>query len=225
MGKNKIKRFAENETFSCLIQASSADYLTRNHPLKGNWHRDYFKNNKPLVLELGCGKGEYTVEQAKIYPDKNFIGIDIKGARLWKGAKTINEQNIINACFIRTRIDLINAFFDTGEVSEIWLTFSDPQPNKERKRLTSPLFIKRYRLFLNPNHVIHVKTDSELFYEYTLEQIQINNYRLHLCSKDIYDKDFDKFDRETQIQLSIKTHYENIWLSQGKKIKYIRFSV
>lgn len=225
MGKNKLKRFTENKSFACLVEASGVNYLKNNHPLKGNWSKHFFKNNNALILELGCGKGEYTIELAKLYPSKNFIGIDIKGARLWRGAKTVTEQNIKNAGFIRTRIDLINSFFGQNEVNEIWLTFSDPQPNKERKRLTSPVFLERYKLFLNNNNIIHVKTDSDLFYKYTLEQILLNNYKLHIYSEDIYGDDFKKLDTETQTQLAIKTHYENNWLKAEKKIKYIRFSI
>ena len=227
MGKNKLEHFAELKSFHNVIEAPGSDWFTQNHPIKGKWNEVHFKNDHPIVLELGCGKGEYTVGMAKKFTHKNFIGVDIKGARMWRGAKTCVEEHISNAGFLRTRIDFINAFFDKDEVSEIWLTFSDPQPleAKARKRLTSPLFIERYKKMLRPGGIIHVKTDSTLLYEYTLEEIARNGYKLLFETNNLYEKGINEFDENTVEILEIKTHYEQIFLKQGKKIKYIKFII
>ena len=176
MGKDKLKRFAEVETFNNVIQPDIKN-LDSNHETKGLWHKK-FGNSNSIILELGCGKGEYTVGLAKKFPNMNFIGIDIKGSRIWRGAKTCIEENIQNVFFLRSKVDFINHFFDKNEVSEIWLTFSDPQPKKPRKRLTSPLFIDRYKKILKKEGVIHLKTDSDLLYEYTIDEISSKNYEI-----------------------------------------------
>lgn len=225
MGKNKLERFEENLTFDCLIQPLSTDVLNGDHPMKGNWRKDFFKNENPIVIELGCGKGEYAIGQARLFPEKNFLGLDIKGARLWRGAKTVTDEKITNVGFLRTRIDLTNSFFAKDEIDEIWLTFSDPQKKKERKRLTSPMFIKRYRQFLKPGGIIHVKTDSDLLYEYTLEQIQEHKYELLIENNDIYNGFVDIQNELLQKILSIRTFYESMWLAQDIPIKYISFRV
>lgn len=225
MGKNKLERFAENKDFDCLIQPLSTDILQKDFYLKGKWNSDFFDNPNPIVLELGCGKGEYAIGLSRIFPDQNFIGIDIKGARLWRGAKTVHEEQLPNVGFLRTRIDLCDRFFGKDEVNEIWLTFSDPQPKKERKRLTSPVFIERYRKFLKPGGIINVKTDSDLLYEYTLEQIKENKYELICENNDIYSGFADKQPEELQKILSIRTYYESIWLDQKITIKYISFRI
>ena len=193
MGHDKLRKFAENETFSCLLQPDSKEILEggffdlKDHPIKGNWARKMFGREKAeIILELGCGKGEYTLDLARRYPEKCFIGVDIKGARLWKGAKTATLEKIPNVAFLRTRIEFITAFFASDEVSEIWLTFSDPQMKSENSRLTSPLFLERYRKFLKPGGVVHLKTDSRFLHEYTKAVIQANALSLHACTLDLY---------------------------------------
>lgn len=193
MGHDKLRKFAENETFSCLLQPDSKEILEggffdlKDHPIKGNWARKMFGREKAeIILELGCGKGEYTLDLARRYPEKCFIGVDIKGARLWKGAKTATLEKIPNVAFLRTRIEFITAFFASDEVSEIWLTFSDPQMKSENSRLTSPLFLERYRKFLKPGGVVHLKTDSRFLHEYTKAVIQANALSQHACTLDLY---------------------------------------
>ncbi|HLP12728.1 MAG TPA: tRNA (guanosine(46)-N7)-methyltransferase TrmB [Flavobacteriales bacterium] len=227
MGKNKLAHFAELKTFHNVVEAPGHEWYTREHAIKGTWNTTIFGNKNPLVLELGCGKGEYTVGMARKFSEKNFIGVDIKGARMWRGAKTTALENISNAAFLRTRIDFINSFFNENEVSEIWLTFSDPQPieAKARKRLTSPLFMERYKKILRPGGIIHVKTDSDILYKYTLEEIARNGYKLIFESGDLYHAAISTFDTDTKEILEIKTHYEQIFLNLGKTIKYIKFSI
>ena len=197
MGHGKLKKFAENETFRCLLQPDAASVLDkrdgsralvlRDHPVKGRWNADFFAVPQPIVLELGCGKGDYTIALSRRRPDWNCLGVDIKGARLWKGAKYATEQQLPNVAFLRTRIEFIEAFFAPGEVSEIWLTFSDPQLRSENSRLTSPLFLERYRKFLAPGGIVHLKTDSRFLHEYTLSVLRANNLEVLACSTDIYN--------------------------------------
>ncbi len=197
MGHGKLKKFAENETFRCLLQPDASSVLAkpegsrelvlRDHAIKGNWNRDMFEKPQPIVLELGCGKGDYTIALARRHPEMNFIGVDIKGARLWKGAKEATEEKMGNVAFLRTRIEFIDAFFGPGEVSEIWLTFSDPQlRGSENARLTSPLFLQRYRRFLKPDGIVHLKTDSRFLYEYTQSVIRANGLEVLASGTDIY---------------------------------------
>lgn len=225
MGKNKLARFEENTTFDCLVQPVSTDVLNANHSLKGNWKAQFFKNENPIIIELGCGKGEYAIGLSRIFKNKNFIGVDIKGARLWRGAKTVTDEKISNVGFLRTRVDLVNSFFDKNEVDEIWLTFSDPQVKKERKRLTSPVFIEKYRQILKKGGIVNVKTDSDLLYEYTLEQIRDCKYELIMEDNDIYNGFVQKQNEELQKVLSIRTFYESMWLKQNIPIKYISFRI
>ena len=227
MGKNKLAHFAEMKSFHNLIEAPGSDWLSANHSIKGQWHQSMFNNSNPIVLELGCGKGEYTVGLAKNFPNKNFIGVDIKGARIYTGSKTVEDEGIKNAAFLRTRIDFLNAFFAKDEVSEIWLTFSDPQPRKAkaRKRLTSPFFIERYKKILKPEGLIHVKTDSELLYNYTLQEVKHNNYHLLFNTSNLYENSIALMDDETRSVLSIKTHYEQIFLNKGMNIHYLKFNL
>lgn len=227
MGKNKLEHFAEMKSFHNLIEAPLSEWLQQDHPIKGRWNQSQFNNNNPIILELGCGKGEYTIGMAQKFTNQNFIGIDIKGARMWRGAKTGIDENIANAAFLRTRIDFIEAFFAKDEVSEIWLTFSDPHPQKgkARKRLSSPWFINRYRKILKPNGVIHLKTDSDLLYQYTLEQIKEHNYKMIFHTNDLYGVSIANLDEETKSILKIRTHYESIFLSKGITIKYVKFGV
>jgi tRNA (guanine-N7-)-methyltransferase len=221
VGKNKLRKFAENKTFSNLIQPSFEDVWRKDHPIKGNWHTNFFKNSNPIVLELGCGKGEYTINLAKMYPNKNFIGVDIKGARLWKGAKEAIEHNMANVAFIRTRIENIVSFFSKGEVSEIWITFPDPQPRlaRAKKRLSSSRFLTNYQQFVEPNAIIHLKTDSQGLYEYTKALVEQNKLRVHICTNNLYDSNI------VDTILSIRTFYESMFLEQGKPITYIRFEL
>tara|TARA_B100000963_G_scaffold358699_1_gene383976 strand:+ start:1122 stop:1793 length:672 start_codon:yes stop_codon:yes gene_type:complete len=223
MGKDKLKKFSELNTFTNVLQPSLNE-IQPAHKIKGKWNLE-FKNDNPIVLELGCGKGEYTIGLAKRNPDTNFIGVDIKGARIWKGAKTMNDQEIENVRFLRTKIDFIEYFFSKDEVSEIWLTFSDPQPKRPRKRLTSPLFIERYKKFLCPNGTIHLKTDSNLLYNYTLDEIKENNYTIIEKSTNIYNELIPRATKKLQETLSIQTFYESLWLKENKTIKYIAFVI
>ena len=222
MGKDKLKRFNENETFQNLFQPT-LQYHSEQSELKGNWSKE-FRNDNNIVLELGCGRGEYTISLASKNHDKNYIGVDIKGARLWRGAKTGLENKLTNVRFLRTKVDFITKFFESGEVNEIWLTFSDPQPKKPRKRLTSPLFIERYKKILNQKGIIHLKTDSQLLYEYTLEQIQLHRYKILHDIKNI-DAISEKINEDLKETLSYRTFYEEKWLKDGIKIKYLSFSI
>lgn len=223
MGKDKLKRFSELNTFTHVLQPH-VNEIKPAHKIKGNWNLE-FKNEAPIVLELGCGKGEYTVGLAKQYPSMNFIGVDIKGARIWRGAKTCEEEQISNVRFIRTKVDFIEHFFRENEVSEIWLTFSDPQPKRPRKRLTSPLFIERYKKILKENGIIHLKTDSDLLYNYTLDEIKENKYKLIESSDNIYEELISRVDDQLIETMKIQTFYESIWLKENKTIKYLAFSI
>lgn len=225
MAKNKLQKFAAMETFDRVFQPKKDEFTTQEYKLKGKWRQEVFKNDNPIVLELGCGKGEYAVGLGRKYPNKNFIGIDIKGARIWAGAKQANEENLTNVAFLRTVVDFVPYFFAENEVDEIWLTFSDPQPKKPNKRLSSSEFVNRYKKFLKPNGIIHLKTDNTLLYDFTLEEIEENNYDLLTSSFNIYEKDWDNFSEETQEVLSIKTHYEKLFSDKGFKIKYCAFRV
>lgn len=225
MGKDKLRKFDEIGTFANTVQPVDKNILlTRNHELKGNWNKVFFKNDNPIILELGCGKGEYTVGLARLNPRVNYIGVDIKGARIWRGAKTATDENLNNVGFLRTRIDIIDAFFGENEVSEVWLTFSDPQPNKPKKRLTSKLFVDRYKKFLKPNGIINLKCDSDLLYEFTLDEIKERRYKLLINTPNIYEGFIpNSEDEKLNNVLSIRTFYESRWLKGGKKIKYLRF--
>ena len=225
--KNKLKRFRENETFANVIQPTRDELVNSNFKLKGQWRTKMFKNNNPLVLELGCGKGEYSVALAQKYPNKNFIGIDIKGARFWRGAKTAIEDGITNVAFLRTQIELIDHAFAEHEVDEIWITFPDPQPKDrlERKRLTSPMFINRYATFLQPNGIIHLKTDHEGFFNYTLDEIKRCNFKLLESTHSLYNEMAENLDPKTQEILNIKTFYEKLFSAKGHSIHYCKFQL
>ena len=222
MGKDKIKRFSQILTFGNVIQPK-INFYSNDDDLKGNWST-VFNNENPLVLELGCGAGEYTVALAKDYPNKNFIGIDIKGARIWKGAKAALDQGLNNVRFLRTKVDFITKFFGENEVNEIWLTFSDPQPKKPKKRLSSKLFTDRYQEFLKINGVIHLKTDSDLLYNFTLEEIKSNSFKLLENITNVYKESYER-SQELKKTLFIKTFYEKKWLDLEKTIKYLAFSI
>lgn len=221
MGKDKLRRFALMQDFENVFQpAVGGDFV-----LKGKWRSDYFKNDHPIVLELGCGKGEYSVGLAKHFPKKNFIGVDIKGARMFIGAKEALENNMLNVAFLRTKIDFIQDYFAENEVDEIWLTFSDPQPKKPRKRLSSPLFINRYRQIMKPGGIVHMKTDSDILFEYTEEQIKENNYECLELTWDLYGSLPETIDPQTRDIFHIKTHYEQLFTAKGSVIKYCKFRI
>ncbi len=220
-GKDKLRRFAENLTFKCFVQPEFEDIFHKDHPLKGCWRRDFFKNDNPIVLELGCGKGEYTVALARQTPTKNFIGIDIKGARMWRGAKSATDEQMDNVGFLRTRIEFINSFFAEGEVDEIWITFPDPQLKSRRakKRLTAPPFLESYAKFLSADGYINLKTDSKHLFGYTGEVIRHFSLACDVQNDDIYGSGYAD---ET---LSVKTAYESEYLRRGLPITYTRFSL
>ena len=221
MAKNKLRRFAENETFENLFQPTMSDVMNGDFHLKGKWRSNYFKNSNPIVLELGCGKGEYSVGLAKMFPEKNFIGADIKGARLWRGAKTAVEGKMGNVAFIRTRIEHIASFFAPEEVDEIWVTFPDPQPRekKSKKRLTSSRFLNHYAKFLKPNGIVHLKTDSQALHAYTKAVIEYNNLKVNVCTNDLYAT------VKGDPILGIRTHYEQLFMEKGFTITYINFQL
>ena len=220
--KNKLKRFKENETFENVFQPSRDDLTESVYSLKGNWNKNVFKNNNPIVLELGCGKGEYTVGLAQRYPDKNFIGIDIKGARFWRGAKTAIEENISNAKFLRTQIELLDFAFAENEVDEIWITFPDPQIKYKRTkhRMTNLEFIKRYKKVLKKDGIIHLKTDSEFMHGYTLGLLHGAGFEVLYANHNVY-----KLEGSPEEVTQIQTFYENQYLKQDKPITYIRFKI
>ena len=228
MGHDKLRKFAENETFACLVQPVTRELLTdgyfslHDHDLKGRWGA-FFGLRRPLVLELGCGKGEYTVALGEREPDKNHVGVDIKGARLWKGAKYATFHNMDNVAFLRTRIEFIEAFFGPAEVDEIWLTFSDPQIRKENARLTSPLFLERYRKFLKPGGIVHLKTDSRFLHEYTKALCSANGLAVLSCTEDLYGGREDS--GVPAVAREVQTFYENIFLGQGYRINYMAFTL
>lgn len=215
MSKNKLEKFAQMATFKNVVQPE--ELMVKDFEYKGKWSADFFHNNNGITLELGCGKGEYTVALSEIQPYMNFIGVDIKGARIWNGAKKALDNNIPNAGFLRTRIDMIDNFFAPNEVDEVWITFPDPQPKKQNKRLTSAHFLNIYRRFLKDGAVINLKTDSRLLHFYTLELLKANSILPLVATDDLYNSDcLDSI-------LCIKTFYERSFLEQGKKITYLKF--
>jgi tRNA (guanine-N7-)-methyltransferase len=219
VGKNKLARWNELGTFSNVFQPEIGAVAGKDHHVKGTWHKEVFRNENPVMLELGCGKGEYTVGLATRFPSNNYVGIDIKGARMWRGAKTASEQNLKNVAFLRTRIEFINSFFTENEVDEIWITFPDPHPGRRNsnKRLTSPWFLNRYRLFLRDKGLIRLKTDNAELYDYTRRTALHNNLELVDDTNDLYSSDI------SDDILSIRTHYEKIFLESGLKICYLSF--
>ncbi len=215
MSKNKLEKFAQMATFKNVVQPE--ELMVKDFEYKGKWSKDFFHNANGITLELGCGKGEYTVALGAIQPYMNFIGVDIKGARIWNGAKKALDNNIVNAGFLRTRIDMIDNFFAPGEVDEVWITFPDPQPKKQNKRLTSAHFLNLYRRFLKDGAIVNLKTDSRLLHYYTLELLRANGIVPLVATDDLYNSDcLDSI-------LCIKTFYERSFLEQGKKITYLKF--
>lgn len=220
--KNKLRRFKENETFHNVYQPTRDELVDGNYSLKGNWRTKVFNNDNPLVLELGCGKGEYTIGLAKRYPNKNFIGIDIKGARFWRGAKTAIEEGMPNAAFVRTQIELIEYVFEENEVDEIWITFPDPQIKYKRTkhRMTNLQFLERYKKVLKPNGLMHLKTDSEFMHGYTLGMLHGLGHDVLYANHNVY-----KLEGSPDEVTKIQTFYENQYLEKDKAITYIRFKI
>ena len=217
MGKNKLAKFEEMQGFRNVIQAPFNIIRNNDFHLKGQWSESFFKNENPVILELGCGKGEYSVALAEKNPRQNFIGVDIKGARMWKGAKTAIEKKLDNVGFLRTNIEIIDRFFAPAEVDEVWLTFPDPQMKKTRKRLTSTLFLKKYRQFLKDDGIIHLKTDSNFQYSYTRALVHRNHFEVLAETDNLYESEI------LNDTLRIKTFYEKQWLNRGITIKYLAF--
>jgi len=241
LGKNKLARWTELGAFDNVIQPEIGDVSAKDHPVKGRWNNQLFKNENPIILELGCGKGEYTVGLATRFPGNNYIGIDIKGARMWRGAKTASEQRLTNVAFLRTRIEFINSFFSTDEVDEIWITFPDPHPggSNSNKRLTSPWFLNIYRLFLKNKGLVHLKTDNSELFRYTKTVVSNNDLETIFATNDLYSENFKRKIISSQNNsplgdlgvkksisddiLSIRTYYEKIFLNEGLKINYFSF--
>ncbi|MBR5385806.1 MAG: tRNA (guanosine(46)-N7)-methyltransferase TrmB [Bacteroidales bacterium] len=245
MGHGKLKKFAENLGFSRLLQPEAEDVIIRggeglqlrDHAIKGRWGADMFGNDNPIIVELGCGKGEYTIDLALRHPEFNYIGVDIKGARLHKGAKYAHTHDLKNVAFLRTRIEFIGAFFGPGEISEVWLTFSDPQMKSENQRLTSPLFLQRYRSFLRPGGIVHVKTDSRFLHEYSQAIAQQNGLRILASTLDLYGEGRAQIAVSGLSEASIcgqdaidalfevQTYYERMFLAMGLPITYLSFII
>lgn len=220
--KNKLKRFKDNEKFKNVIQPSRDEVLQRQFKYRGHWHEQYFGNKNPIVVELGCGKGEYSVALAEKYQNKNFVGIDIKGARFWRGAKTAIEENLSNVAFVRTQIELVDLIFDESEVDEIWITFPDPQIKYKRTkhRMTNPSFLEKYKKILKPSGLIHLKTDSEFMHGYTLGLLEGLGYSILYSHHNIY------INHEAPAEVTgIQTFYEKQYLDKGKPITYIKFQL
>ncbi len=225
MAKNKLKRFAEMKTFPNVFEPTLEPNPAQDFPLKGKWRSDFFKNDHPIVLELGCGKGEYSVGLAKHYPERNFIGVDIKGSRMFIGAKEALDAGMNNVAFLRAKVDFIEQYFAENEVDEIWLTFSDPQKEKPRKRLSSRLFVERYQRILKNGGLVHMKTDSDLLFESTLEQIEEHKYTVVELRHDLYHSIPAELDPKIRDILHIKTHYEQLFTAKGAVIKYCSFKI
>ena len=221
MSKGKLAKFADMETYENVFQYPYSVVEHVPFEMQGHWHEAYFHNDNPIVLELGCGKGEYTVGLAKRYPDMNFIGVDIKGARMWTGATQAVKEGLKNVAFLRTNIEIIDRFFAPDEVTEIWLTFSDPQMKNPRKRLTSTYFMNRYRRFLIDGGIIHLKTDSNFLFTYTTYMVEKNHLPLVLRTNDLYSENSEN--SEYSEAASIQTYYEQMWIDRGLNIKYMKF--
>ena len=232
MSKGKLQKFAEMETFKNVFQYPYGVISEVSFEMKGHWREQYFHNDNPIVLELGCGKGEYTVGLARVYPNINFIGVDIKGARIYTGAKQALEEGLENVAFLRTSIEIIDRFFSEDEVQEIWLTFSDPQMKNVHKRLTSTFFMNRYRHFLIDGGIVHLKTDSNFLFTYTTYMVNVNKLPVLFRTEDLYGNELGEesvaeaqMDDKTREILGIHTYYENQWIERGLNIKYMKFQL
>jgi tRNA (guanine-N7-)-methyltransferase len=247
VGKNKLARWNELTSFENVVQPEIGEISAKDHPVKGCWCKNIFKNNNRIILELGCGKGEYTIGLATRFPGNNYIGVDIKGARMWRGAKTANTNKLPNVAFLRTRIEFINSFFTADEVSEIWITFPDPHPGgrNSNKRLTSPWFLNKYRNFLQNKGLVHLKTDNDELYQFTKKVASFNSLETIFVTNDLHSGSSDskssvsELISSTSIEptnlkvhseiykdiLSIRTHYESLFLKKGEKINYICFEL
>lgn len=224
MAKNKLDKFADMARYPHVFQPAEGEPIDAPFALRGSWHESFFHNGRPIVLELGCGRGEYAVGLARQFPDKNFIGVDIKGARMWTGATQSLNEGLRNVAFVRTRIEFIQRFFAKDEVAEIWLTFSDPQMKKPTKRLTSTYFLERYRQFLINEGLIHVKTDSNFLFTYTEYMLRENQLPVVCATRDLYgDEARQELPEDMLALLQIKTYYEEQWLSRGLPIKFVSF--
>jgi tRNA (guanine-N7-)-methyltransferase len=223
MSKGKLAKFADMAKYENVFQYPYSVVENVPFEMRGHWNEEYFHNDNPIVLELGCGKGEYTVGLAKLFPNVNFIGVDIKGARMWTGATQAINEGLKNVAFLRTNIEIIERFFTEDEVQEIWLTFSDPQMKNPRKRLTSTYFMNRYRKFLKDGGLVHLKTDSNFLFTYTTYMVERNKLPLLVRTEDLYHT--DGFDEQTNTILSIQTYYESMWIERGLNIKYMKFEL
>lgn len=221
MGKGKLAKFADMAQNPLVVECPTAAIMQEEFSLKGRWHTDFFHNQNPIILELGCGRGEYTVGLGRQSADKNFIGVDIKGARMWTGAQDALKAGMKNVGFLRTNIEFIDKFFAPGEVSEIWLTFSDPQMKKATKRLSSTYFLQRYRRFMRDGGLVHLKTDSNFLFTYTEEMLRANKILPQVCTRSLYKEDGE----DTAAARAIQTYYESMWLARGIDIKYLRFQL
>jgi tRNA (guanine-N7-)-methyltransferase len=223
MSKGKLAKFADMAKYENVFQYPYSVVENVPFEMRGHWNEEYFHNDNPIVLELGCGKGEYTVGLAKLFPNVNFIGVDIKGARMWTGATQAINEGLKNVAFLRTNIEIIERFFTEDEVQEIWLTFSDPQMKNPRKRLTSTYFMNRYRKFLKDGGLVHLKTDSNFLFTYTTYMVERNKLPLLVRTEDLYHT--DGFDEQTNTILNIQTYYESMWIERGLNIKYMKFEL
>ena len=223
MSKGKLAKFADMAKYENVFQYPYSVVENVPFEMRGHWNEEYFHNDNPIVLELGCGKGEYTVGLAKLFPNVNFIGVDIKGARMWTGATQAINEGLKNVAFLRTNIEIIERFFTEDEVKEIWLTFSDPQMKNPRKRLTSTYFMNRYRKFLKDGGLVHLKTDSNFLFTYTTYMVERNKLPLLVRTEDLYHT--DGFDEQTNTILNIQTYYESMWIERGLNIKYMKFEL
>lgn len=228
MGKGKLAKFADMAENPLVVECPFWQLKKEGFALKGKWHSEFFGNDNPIVLELGCGRGEFTVGLARRFPDKNFIGVDIKGSRMWHGAREAQAEGMKNVAFLRTNIEFIHELFAANEVEEIWLTFSDPQMKKATKRLTSTFFMERYRKFLIDGGIVHVKTDSNFMATYTKYMVGHNSLPVEYINLDLYNEDNtasigETSDEELDCLRTIQTYYEHMWLDRGLSIKYLRF--